>query len=92
MFAYNILTDLGATVYPPHIVSDSKSAIDIIHNPGVTKRSVSFERWLFIPRDAHLANRAKFFLTTTGKMMADNMTKIVDKNKFFACRNFQMNI
>ena len=31
-------------------------------------------------------------LVSTHKMMADNMTKVVDKTKFFTCRNYQMNI
>ena len=32
------------------------------------------------------------FLTTTDKMMADNMTKVLDRDKFFRCRNYQMNV
>ena len=37
-------------------------------------------------------NRAKFFLAPTDKMMADGMTKVVDRHKFFVCRNYMMNI
>ena len=76
----------------PHLVCDGKSALDIIKNPGVTKRSAHYENWLFFARDAFLTNKARFFHTTTDKMMADNLTKVVDRTKFFACRNYQMNI
>ena len=76
----------------PHIIIDSKSAYDIIRHPGVTKRSVHFDRWLHFARDAYLHNRAKYFLGKTDKMMADGMTKVVDRNKFMICRSYMMNI
>ena len=33
---------------------------------------------------------ARFILTATGKMMADFMTKVVDKSKFITCRAYAM--
>ena len=76
----------------PLIINDNKAAIDIIHNPGVTKRSIHYERRIFFARDAHLMGRARFLLTTTDKMMADGLTKVVDRTKFFACRAYLMNL
>ena len=50
------------------------------------------ERWIYQARDYQLHGGAKFILTPTANMMADGMTKVVDKSKFFLCRNFYMNI
>ena len=91
-FTVNLLIDMMSEVSTPHLITDSKSAFDIVRNPGVTKRSVHYERILHIVRDAFLQNQIRIFLTTTDKMMADNMTKVVDREKFFRCRNYQMNI
>ena len=49
-------------------------------------------RCRYFARDAYLHNKAKFFLTGTDTMMADSMTKVVDRTKFFVCRNYMMNI
>ena len=49
-------------------------------------------RGAYFARDAYLHNKAKFFLTGTDTMMADSMTKVVDRTKFFVCRNYMMNI
>jgi hypothetical protein len=92
IFAGNLTEDMFGTYEPPHIITDSKSAYDIIRHPGVTKRSVHFDRWLHFGRDAYLHNRAKFFLAKTDEMMADGMTKVVDRTKFFICRSYMMNI
>ena len=63
-----------------------------MRKPGVTKRSTHYERQLHLARDAYLQGQIRIFLTTTDKMMGDNMTKVVDREKFFRCRNYQMNI
>ena len=73
-------------------ITDNKGTYDIIRNPGVTKHSVHYERRLHFARDEFMHNRAKFFLAPTDKMMADGMTKVVDRHKFFVCRNYMMNI
>ena len=91
-FVTNLSEDLLTEINMPHVISDSKSAIDIVRNPGTTKRSIHYERWLYFARDAYLHNKAKFFLTGTDTMMADSMTKVVDRTKFFVCRNYMMNI
>ena len=92
LFDRNVLEDMHCFTKAPHVISDSKSAIDIIRNPGVTKRSAHYERRLFFARDAYLYERMVPFLCPTDKMMADMMTKVVDKNKFFLCRNYMMNL
>ena len=43
-------------------------------------------------RDLYLPKKITVSLVSTHKMMADNLTKVVDKTKFFVCRNYQMNI
>ena len=35
---------------------------------------------------------ADYLLAPTASMMADGLTKVVDKTKFFLCRNFYMHI
>ena len=91
-FTKHILEDMFGTVGMPLIVTDSKAAYDIIKNPGVTKHSIHFERWIYFARDAYLHNRAKFVLTTDANMMADGLTKVPDRNKFYACRNYIMHV
>ena len=76
----------------PLIITDNKAAYDIIRNPGVTKHSIHFERWIYFARDYYLHEGADYLLTPTASMMADGMTKVVDKTKFFLCRNFYMHI
>ena len=77
---------------PIHSVTDSKSAYDVIKNPGATKRTVHFDRWLHFARELYLRNGMKIFLTTTDKMMADMFTKAVDKTTFLRCRKYVMNL
>ena len=92
MFTKHIVEDMFGKVGTPVLITDSKAAYDIIKNPGVTKHSIHFERWIYVARDAYLHNRAKFVLTTDATMMADFLTKITDRTKFFTCRNFVMHV
>ena len=92
IFTSHIIFDMSGRNVPPLIVTDSKAAHDIIKNPGVTKHSIHFERWIYLARDYYLHGKAKYLLTGTANMMADGMTKVTDKTKFFLCRNYAMNI
>ena len=92
IFVCNVSEDMFAKRTTPQCVTDGKSSYDVTMNPGVTKNTVHYERWLYFVRDANLHQRAQFYLTTTDKQMADSLTKIVDRSKFFACRNYMMNI
>ena len=73
---------------PIHSITDSKSAYDVIRNPGATKRTVHFDRWLHFAREMALRNKIEVFLTDTHTMMADFFTKPVDKTKFLKCRDY----
>ena len=69
---------------------DNKSARDVIKCPGATKRTVHFDRWLHFARELVLMNKAEIFFAPTDMMMADGMTKAVDKTKFLKCRDYVM--
>ena len=42
-------------------------------------------------RELYLRQIIFVILVPTDKMMADDKTKVIDREKFFRCRNFQMN-
>ena len=53
------------------------------------KKSTHVERWLKFARDLYLTKAIGLTLVPTHRMMADGMTKVVDKDKFFKCRATQ---
>ena len=75
---------------PVPCIIDSKSAFDVIKNPGATKRTVHFARWLHFARSLSLRNAIKSYLVTTDVMMADFFTKPCDKTAFLRCRDYLM--
>lgn len=61
-------------------------------NPGVTKHTAHFERWLHYAREEYLRGWAEIYLTVTDLMMADDKTKALpEKSKFMRCRKYQLN-
>ena len=70
---------------PTACITDNKATYDIVRNPGATKRTAHFDRWLHFARELYLKNAIKIYLTTTDKMMADIMTKPTDKTTFLRC-------
>ena len=72
------------------VVTDNKAARDVIKCPGATKRTVHFDRWLHFARDMVLKNKTEIFFAPTELMMADGMTKALDKTKFLKCRDYIM--
>ena len=92
-FVMGILRDMHAGVEcPVPCITDSKSGRDIIMNPGVTKHTAHFERWLHYAREEYLKGWSNIYLTVTDLMMADIATKpLSEKNKFLKCRAFQLN-
>jgi hypothetical protein len=92
MFVIQVLRDMGYEMSDKMpVVTDSKSAADIVENPGVTKHTAHFSRWLHWARDLVLKHRIDVYLAPSEKMMADSLSKVVDRTKFFSCRKFQLN-
>jgi hypothetical protein len=90
-FATHLYFDMTKKKLPtPWLFTDSKSAFDTIKNPGATKRSNHLERWLHFARELYLRNAIRYGLVPTHLMMADNMTKVTDRDKFFTCIQYQM--
>ena len=93
IFTQAIMSDCGLIFKEPLcITTDSKAAYDIVRNPGTTKRSLHFDRWLMFAREAYLNRKIAVVLVRTYKMMADDKTKVVDREKFLTCRQYQMNL
>ena len=90
-FATYLYVDMTGVELPtPWVLTDSKSAYDTIKNPGATKRSNHLERWLHFARELYLRAAMRYGLVPTNLMMADNLTKPVDREKFFTCIEYQM--
>ena len=70
---------------PSACITDNKATYDVVRNPGATKRTSHFDRWLHFARELYLKNAIKIYLTTTDKMMGDIMTKPTDKTTFLRC-------
>ena len=87
-----ILEDMGIKVSKPILLTDSKAAFDSIKSPSVTKKSVHLERWLQYAREQFLRDVYHMLLVSTHNMMADGMTKVVDREKFFKCCAYMMNL
>ena len=93
MFVLSVLHDLGyATEGKLPTLTDSKSGRDVVRNPGVTKHTAHFARWLHWARELYMNKRIEMILVEDPDMMADCDTKIVDRDKFFKCIKFQMNL
>ena len=89
----DLVEDLGEKIVGPTVmVTDSKSGCDVVVNPGATKHTVHFERWLHWARSLQLRKIIKSVLVGTDLMRADDKTKVVDKTKFAMCRRTTMNL
>ena len=71
-------------------LTDNRSARDVIKCPGATKRTVHFDYWLHFARELVLKNKVEVLFAPTDEMMADGLTKAVDKTKFLRCRDYIM--
>jgi hypothetical protein len=92
-FVADVLEFMGVKVQlPMPLLTDSKSAFDIIQNPGATKHTIHFARWLHFARELWLKQVVSLYLVTTDKMMADDKTKPVEKTQFLKCRKAQLNL
>ena len=89
LFIKYLLEFLGIDVKGPMpCICDNKAACDVIKQPGATKRTTHFNRWLHFAREQCLANAIEMYLTGTDNMMADIFTKPVDKTKYLKCRDY----
>ena len=77
---------------PISSITDNKATYDIVRNPGATRRTAHFDRWVHFARQLYLRGALKIFLTDTHNMMADGLTKVTDKTTFFRGRRYAMNI
>ena len=75
---------------PVPCITDNKAAYDVIRNPGATKRTMHFARWMHYARELCLLNRIRMFLVGTDAMVADIFTKPLDKTAFLRCRDYLM--
>ena len=91
LFAENVLIDMGVKLKTKAIITDAKSAYETVRNPGPTKKSTHVERRLMYAREEFLRGKTTCHLVTTDKMMGDAKTKVVDRTKFFKCRQYEMN-
>ena len=94
MFAMQIYTQDMQQEHdgPLELITDSQSGIDIVRNPGATKSSVHFERWLYYVRELFLRGKLQVTFQGTQLLAADDKTKVVFKSKFLYCRKKQMNL
>ena len=92
MFVLEILRDLGHEFENVHGYTDSKSGYETIMNPGVTKRTAHFERWLYWARELFLNKKLLLNHIRDEDMMADSLSKVTDRAKFLKCRNAQLNL
>ena len=93
IFVADVLEFMGVKVQlPMPLLTDSKSAHDIIQNPGATKHTIHFMRWLHFARELWLKRYVNVYLVTTDRMMADDKTKPVEKGQFLKCRKAQLNL
>jgi len=65
LFVKDNLEFLGVEMDGPMAgITDNKAAKDVIHNPGATKRTTHFARWLHFARELCLLNALKMYLVT----------------------------
>ena len=59
-------------------------------NPGATKRTIHFARWLHFARQLCQRNQIQMYLLTTDLMVADIFTKPLDPTTFRRYRDYLM--
>ena len=92
MFVLEILRDLGHEFESVLAYTDSQSGYDTVMNPGVTKRTAHFERWLFWARELYLQRKIDLNHIKDEGMVADALSKVTDRAKFLKCRMALLNL
>ena len=93
MFITRTAEDMGIKLKGmPKLLTDSQAGRDTVINPGVTKNTVHFERWLYYVREAFLKKKVDIILVSDEKQRGDDKTKVCHKAKFEFCRKLQLNL
>lgn len=84
----NILATLGLTVDTPiEVVTDNEALRLSVRQPGVTQRTRHYESWMQYCRELQLRLVIDMIWTSTENMIADALTKALDKTKFIKFRS-----
>ena len=84
--------DVGAGVYgPTALLTDCKAAWDIILKIGSTHRTKYFERTTMLVKRLHMLRIVVPTLVATECMVADALTKPLDRPKLARFRNYMLN-
>ena len=87
-----VLEDMGARVHgPTALLTDCQAARDVIIKPGSTQRTKYFERTTLLVKRLHMLNIIDPVLIRTDDMIADALTKPVDRSKLGKFRNRMLN-
>ena len=91
VFDSAIIEDIGVSIDGPlPCLTDNKAAYDVIRNPGATKRTIHFARWMHYARELQQRNQIKIHLIGTEEMVADIFTKPLDPTTFRRFRDYLM--
>ena len=84
----NILAALGLTVLTPiEVVTDNDATRLSVRHPGATQRTRHYEAWMQYCRELQLRRVIDMIWKPTDEMIADIMTKALDKTKFLKFRS-----
>ena len=92
-FAYSIIEDMlphRSVQGPMTVFTDNSACQLVVNNPGATKHTTHYERWLHYARDLRLKNKITVHHVKTECMMADIFTKPLGRTPFTRCRNYLM--
>mmetsp|Transcript_20002 Transcript_20002/g.49885 ORF Transcript_20002/g.49885 Transcript_20002/m.49885 type:complete len:224 (+) Transcript_20002:5021-5692(+) len=88
-----ISEDLRRCVTGPTILlGDNKASYDIIVKSGLTARTRYFERTTLLVKRLYMMLVVTPFLISTKDMVADVLTKCVDKATFYRMRDYMLNV
>ena len=83
------VVDKSITGATPHFI-DNTAAVTLSQNDGVSKKTEHFLRWMLYLREMVLNGWIRTIFVGTKDMMADGLTKVIDKTRFTRMKNFLM--
>ena len=88
-----VLQDVGYPVKgPTPLLGDNQATRDVIVMPGTSSRTRYFERATLIVKRLYMKYVVAPWLVPTKFMVADIFTKMLDRDAFFLCRSYLMNL